>query len=72
MGSATESVKNRLAIVREHVDNAAYSPFSGLYVLQQRSEVHKLDGAFSHNDAYPGQAPYLHQKSEIDLVAINL
>jgi acetoin utilization deacetylase AcuC-like enzyme len=72
MESAAETAKNRLVIAHEGGYNAVYSPFCGLFVLQQLSGVHKLDDPFSHTDAYPGQDLYPHQKIEIDLAALNV
>jgi acetoin utilization deacetylase AcuC-like enzyme len=67
MESAADTAKNRLVIAHEGGYNAVYSPFCGLFVLQQLSGIHKLDDPFSHTDAYPGQDLYPHQKIEIDL-----
>jgi acetoin utilization deacetylase AcuC-like enzyme len=72
MESAADTAKNRLVIAHEGGYNAVYSPFCGLFVLQQLSGIHKLDDPFSHTDAYPGQDLYPHQKSEIDLAALNI
>ena len=69
MESAADTAKNRLVIAHEGGYNAVYSPFCGLFVLQQLSGIHKLDDPFSHTDAYPGQALFPHQKVEIDLAA---
>ena len=69
MESAADTAKNRLVIAHEGGYNAVYSPFCGLFVLQQLSGIHKLDDPFSHTDAYPGQALYPHQKTEIDLAS---
>jgi len=66
MECAAKTSKNRLVIAHEGGYNAVYSPFCGLFVLQELSGVKKLDDPFSHTDAYPGQAPYPHQKAEID------
>ena len=68
MESAADTAKNRLVIAHEGGYNAVYSPFCGLFVLQQLSGIHKLDDPFSHTDDYPGQALLPHQKNEIDLV----
>jgi acetoin utilization deacetylase AcuC-like enzyme len=72
MESAADTAKNRLVIAHEGGYNAVYSPFCGLFVLQQLSGVHKLDDPFSHTDAYPGQILQEHQKVEIDLAALNI
>jgi acetoin utilization deacetylase AcuC-like enzyme len=72
MEAASDSAKNRLVIAHEGGYNAVYSPFCGLFVLQQLSGVHKLDDPFDHTDAYPGQALYPHQKAEIDLVVVEI
>jgi len=68
MEAAADTAKNRLVIAHEGGYNAVYSPFCGLFVLQQLSGIHKLDDPFSHTDAYPGQLLEAHQKAEIDLV----
>jgi acetoin utilization deacetylase AcuC-like enzyme len=72
MEAAADTAKNRLVIAHEGGYNAVYSPFCGLFVLQQLSGIHKLDDPFSHTDAYPGQLLEAHQKSEIDLASLNL
>ncbi len=69
MEAAADTAKNRLVIAHEGGYNAVYSPFCGLFVLQQLSGVHKLDDPFSHTDAYPGQILQEHQKVEIDLAS---
>jgi acetoin utilization deacetylase AcuC-like enzyme len=72
MESAAESAHNRLVIAHEGGYNAVYSPFCGLFVVQQLSGVRKLADPFGHTDAYPGQALYPHQRDEIDLAAESL
>jgi acetoin utilization deacetylase AcuC-like enzyme len=72
MEAAADTAKNRLVIAHEGGYNAVYSPFCGLFVLQQLSGIHKLDDPFSHTDAYPGQLLEAHQKVEIDLASLNL
>jgi acetoin utilization deacetylase AcuC-like enzyme len=72
MECAAVSAKNRLVIAHEGGYNAVYSPFCGLFVLQQLSGIQKLEDPFSHTDAYPGQILQPHQKSEIDLAAHNI
>ena len=67
MECAAETAKNRLVIAHEGGYNAVYSPFCGLFVLQELSGVHKLDDPFVHTESYPGQALYPHQKADIDL-----
>ena len=67
MRAAADTAKNRLVIAHEGGYNAVYSPFCGLFVLQQLSGVHKLDDPFAHTDAYPGQVLHPHQKTEVDL-----
>jgi len=69
MECAAATAKNKLVIAHEGGYNAVYSPFCGLFVLQQLSGVRKLDDPFIHTEAYPGQALYPHQKDEIDLAA---
>jgi acetoin utilization deacetylase AcuC-like enzyme len=69
MECAAATAKNRLLIAHEGGYNAIYSPFCGLFVLQELSGVKKLEDPFNHTDNYPGQALYPHQKVEIDAAA---
>jgi acetoin utilization deacetylase AcuC-like enzyme len=66
MQSAAESANHKLMIAHEGGYNAVYSPFCGLFVLQQLSGIYKLGDPFDHTENYPGQALYDHQKSEVD------
>jgi acetoin utilization deacetylase AcuC-like enzyme len=63
------SINNKIMIAHEGGYNAVYSPFCGLFVLQQLSGIKKLDDPFVHTENYPGQALYPHQKVEIDEAA---
>ena len=63
------SKNNKLMIAHEGGYNAVYSPFCGLFVLQQLSGVKKLDDPFVHTENYPGQALFEHQKFEVDEAA---
>jgi acetoin utilization deacetylase AcuC-like enzyme len=63
------SKNNKLLIAHEGGYNAVYSPFCGLFVLQQLSGVKKLEDPFDHTENYPGQELYPHQKLEVDLAA---
>ena len=63
------SRNNKLMIAHEGGYNAVYSPFCGLFVLQQLSGITKLSDPFDHTENYPGQALYEHQKSEVDEAA---
>ena len=56
-------------IAHEGGYNAVYSPFCGLFVLQQLSGITKLSDPFDHTENYPGQTLYEHQKSEVDEAA---
>lgn len=67
MERASESANNRILIAHEGGYNAVYSPFCGLFVLQELSGVKKLDDPFNHVENYPGQQLQPHQKAEIDL-----
>ena len=69
MQVAGEFSNNKILISHEGGYNAVYSPFCGLFVLQELSGVKKLGDPFSHVENYPGQALYPHQKAEIDLAA---
>ena len=61
--------KGRIVIAHEGGYNAVYSPFCGLFVLQQLSGIKKLDDPFIHTESYPGQDLYPHQAEVIDLAA---
>lgn len=63
------SKNNKLMIAHEGGYNAVYSPFCGLFVLQQLSGITKLGDPFDHTENYPGQALYPHQKFEVDEAA---
>jgi acetoin utilization deacetylase AcuC-like enzyme len=69
MECAAETANNKLMIAHEGGYNAIYSPFCGLFVLQQLSGITKLDDPFDHTENYPGQALCEHQKSEVDEAA---
>ena len=69
MDSAAKSANHKLMIAHEGGYNAIYSPFCGLFVLQQLSGIKKLSDPFSHVEDYPGQALYPHQKLEVDEAA---
>ena len=69
MECAAQSAENRIVISHEGGYNAVYSPFCGLFVLQQLSGVKKLDDPFSHVENYPGQMLAENQKIEIDLAS---
>jgi len=69
MESAAKHSNHKLMIAHEGGYNAVYSPFCGLFVLQQLSGIKKLDDPFDHTENYPGQALYPHQKSEVDEAA---
>jgi acetoin utilization deacetylase AcuC-like enzyme len=69
MDVAAETSKNRILIAHEGGYNAVYSPFCGLFVLQQLSGCKKLEDPFNHVENYPGQQLQPHQKAEIDLAA---
>ena len=69
MEVAAQTSKNRILITHEGGYNAVYSPFCGLFVLQQLSGIKKLDDPFNHVENYPGQQLQEHQKIEIDLAA---
>ena len=63
------SKNNKLMIAHEGGYNAVYSPFCGLFVLQQLSGIKKLDDPFDHTENYPGQALFDHQRFEVDEAA---
>ena len=69
MDCAAESANHRLLVAHEGGYNAIYSPFCGLFVLQELSGVKKLGDPFDHTEAYPGQQLAAHQKSEVDEAA---
>lgn len=70
MECAAETAKNRILIAHEGGYNAVYSPFCGLFVLQQLSGIHTLEDPFAHTNNYPGQSLYPHQKVEIDAAVL--
>jgi acetoin utilization deacetylase AcuC-like enzyme len=69
MECAAESANNKILIAHEGGYNAVYSPFCGLFVLQQLSGIKKLEDPFNHVENYPGQQLQPHQKAEIDLAS---
>ena len=69
MECAAESANHKLMVAHEGGYNAVYSPFCGLFVLQQLSGIKKLDDPFDHIENYPGQELYPHQKNDIDEAA---
>lgn len=69
MESAKELCEGRLMATHEGGYNATYSPFCGLFVLQQLSGVKKLEDPFNHADHYPGHELKAHEKSVIDSAA---
>jgi acetoin utilization deacetylase AcuC-like enzyme len=70
MESADSLCEGRLMATHEGGYNATYSPFCGLFVLQQLSGVKKLDDPFNHADHYPGHELKSHEKSIIDQAAL--
>jgi acetoin utilization deacetylase AcuC-like enzyme len=70
MESANSLCQGRLMATHEGGYNATYSPFCGLFVLQQLSGVRKLDDPFDHADRYPGHELKAHEKSIIDQAAL--
>jgi acetoin utilization deacetylase AcuC-like enzyme len=69
MECAADSANNRILISHEGGYNAVYSPFCGLFVLQELSGIKKLADPFSHVENYPGQQLQPNQKTEIDLAS---
>ena len=61
--------RGRIVIAHEGGYNAVYSPFCGLFVLQQLSGITKLGDPFIHTENYPGQDLYPHQSEVIALAA---
>ena len=70
MECADESAQGKLIIAHEGGYNAVYSPFCGLFVLQQLSGIKKLGDPFHHTNNYPGQDLHDHQKIEVDKAAL--
>ena len=64
------SSNNKIIISHEGGYNAVYSPFCGLFVLQQLSGITKLKDPFDHVENYPGQELAPHQKTEVDAAAL--
>jgi len=69
MSSADRLCQGRLMATHEGGYNATYSPFCGLFVLQQLSGVTKLTDPFNHADRYPGHELKVHEKDVIDRAA---
>ena len=69
MDCAAQTAQNRILIAHEGGYNAVYSPFCGLFVLQQLSGIKKLEDPFNHVENYPGQLLAPHQKIEVDLAS---
>jgi acetoin utilization deacetylase AcuC-like enzyme len=70
MSVADEICQGRIVMLHEGGYNAVYSPFCGLFVLQELSGSYKLDDPFGDTvNNYPGQELMAHQKNEIDLSA---
>ena len=63
------STNQKIVIAHEGGYNPIYSPFCGLFVLQQLSGIKKLTDPFDHVENYPGQLLAPHQKLEIDAAA---
>ena len=55
MSVADRICNGKVMMTHEGGYNAVYSPFCGLFVLQQLSGVKKLDDPFAHGNDYPGQ-----------------
>ena len=70
MESAAELCQGRLMATHEGGYNATYSPFCGLFVLQQLSGVKKLEDPFNHADHYPGHELKAHEKAVIEKAAL--
>ncbi len=70
MESADSLCQGRLMATHEGGYNATYSPFCGLFVLQELSGIKKLDDPFNHADEYPGHELKVHEKSVIDRAAL--
>ena len=69
MESANSLCQGRLMATHEGGYNATYSPFCGLFVLQELSGVRKLEDPFNHADEYPGHELKAHEKSVVDQAA---
>ncbi len=69
MESAARLCNSRLMATHEGGYNATYSPFCGLFVLQQLSGVKRLDDPFNHADQYPGHELKAHEKDVVDRAA---
>ena len=63
------STNQKIVIAHEGGYNPIYSPFCGLFVLQQLSGIKKLSDPFDHVESYPDQQLAAHQKFEIDAAA---
>ena len=66
MESAEKLCDGRLMATHEGGYNATYSPFCGLFVMQQLSGITKLNDPFDHADRYPGQELKFHEREIIE------
>jgi acetoin utilization deacetylase AcuC-like enzyme len=64
--AAARLCDNKIMATHEGGYNAVYSPFCGLFVLQELSGVKKLDDPFNHADQYPGHELKAHEKLIIE------
>ena len=63
---AAEVCGGKLMMTHEGGYNAVYSPFCGLFVLQELSGVTKLADPFAHGNEYPGQELKEHERAIIE------
>ena len=67
MDVAAEVCQNKIVMMHEGGYNAVYSPFCGLFVLQELSGSYKLTDPFGETvNNYPGQELADHQRAAID------
>ena len=69
MNVAEKVCGGRLMMTHEGGYNAVYSPFCGLFVLQELSGVKKLDDPFRHGNDYPGHELKDHENDVITRAA---
>lgn len=69
MSLADRICSGKLMMTHEGGYNAVYTPFCGLFVLQELSGVRKLSDPFAHGNNYPGQELKAHESAVIDKAA---
>jgi len=66
MAVADEVCGGKLMMTHEGGYNAVYTPFCGLFVLQELVGKKKLSDPFAHGNEYPGQESKPHERAVVD------